>query len=75
MVHATGPSDCSKTLLSRASEEKFPVFERTIVECKDISDRFKHGTKDFSRQFFHVYFLRLQALTEPLSKKVEAKWG
>ncbi|XP_046424565.1 DNA polymerase delta subunit 2 [Neodiprion fabricii] len=74
MVHATDSSD-SAILLSKPSDEKPVVFERTIVEYEDLSERFKHGSKDFSRQFFHVYSIRLRALTEPLAERAKAKWG
>ncbi|XP_012260325.2 DNA polymerase delta subunit 2 [Athalia rosae] len=74
MVHKTDATD-SGTLLSKPGDEKPVVFERTIVEYKDLSQRFKHGKKDFSKQFCHIYFARLQALTEVLMEKVTEKWG
>ncbi|PSN42721.1 DNA polymerase delta subunit 2 [Blattella germanica] len=64
-------------LLSRPLDgnEQETVYSRAECSYKDFSSRFKHEAKDFSRQFAHIYAVRLTKMTELLKKKVHKKWG
>ena len=50
-------------------------FSREEILCENLSDKFKLKTRDFSRQYAHVYAVRLNKLKPILAKRVEYKWG
>ncbi|XP_034940691.1 DNA polymerase delta subunit 2-like [Chelonus insularis] len=52
-----------------------PSFERKAIEHKDLSVSFVPKSKDFSKQFFHVYLSRLQKLRPILAEKASKKWN
>lgn len=60
-----------------------PPTEDTASICKkrfncdyvDLSQIFCQQTKDFSKQFAHIYAVRLNSMRAPLIKRASAKWG
>ncbi|XP_014260971.1 DNA polymerase delta subunit 2 isoform X2 [Cimex lectularius] len=55
------------------------LFEDTFLRVKcdygDLSDKFKHKNKDFSKQYAHIYSVRLAKMRKTLLKRVEDKFG
>jgi len=51
------------------------VYERTNCTYRDSSERFHHVSKEFSRQFFHIYAQRLTVMKEKLRPRIESEWG
>ncbi|XP_054263776.1 DNA polymerase delta subunit 2-like [Macrosteles quadrilineatus] len=49
--------------------------KRVDCEYVDLSQIFRQQSKDFSKQFAHIYAVRLSSLRDPLVKRASAKWG
>lgn len=62
-------------LLSSPGNEKPPKFERQQVEYEDLTIDFNDKLIDFSKQFCHIYSIRLAELRAVLIPRVIAKWG
>jgi hypothetical protein len=52
-----------------------PVFDRAVCEYKNLSEKFIISTSDYSRQFSHIYTMRIKKMRENLVKAARAKWG
>lgn len=50
-------------------------FSRTEVPYTNLSQKFKTSSKDYSRQFAHIYTVRLNLLKPRLLKAAKKKWG
>ena len=70
-------SDSAGKLLSMPVNENLSEIEYSRAECsyKNLSDTFKHEAKDFTRQFAHIYAVRLTKMRDLIRKKVQNKWG
>ena len=55
-----------------ASETAYP---RVHSDYKYLSERFGHNSKDYARQFAHIYAVRLTKMRELLTKRIRKKWG
>ncbi|KAL6429718.1 hypothetical protein ACFW04_007553 [Cataglyphis niger] len=64
-----------RNLLSSPGNEKPPKFERQQVEYEDLTIDFNDKLIDFSKQFCHIYSIRLADLRAVLIPRVIAKWG
>ncbi|XP_076248291.1 DNA polymerase delta subunit 2 [Calliopsis andreniformis] len=73
MVHKT--EEGSNDLLLKSENGKPPMFERQRAEYKDLSKQFVNTKNDFSKQFAHIYAVRLAELRNVLIPQVQAKWG
>ncbi|RZF47778.1 hypothetical protein LSTR_LSTR006042 [Laodelphax striatellus] len=51
------------------------VFQRVSSSYKNLSQKFRHRAKDFSKQFAHIYAARLTEQRGTLLEKVYKKWG
>lgn len=49
--------------------------EREVCDYKNLSVRFSNVSKDFSKQYAHIYAARLGTMRQILLKKVKLKWG
>lgn len=49
--------------------------ERLTCHYQNLSERFLRTTKDFSKQYAHIYAARLTAMQAILQKRVKLKWG
>ena len=58
------------------NEEK-KIFERAKCSYQNLSERFlfKVGQKNFSRQYSHIYSVRLMAMRKMLAAAARRKWG
>ena len=58
------------------NEEK-KIFERATCSYQNLSERFlfKVGQKNFSRQYSHIYSVRLMAMRKMLAAAARRKWG
>ncbi|XP_054000613.1 DNA polymerase delta subunit 2-like [Hylaeus anthracinus] len=73
MVHKTNEE--SNELLTKPQNEKPQIFERKQGEYKDLSKKFVNTKRDYSKQFAHIYAIRLAELRDVLIPQVQAKWG
>lgn len=62
-------------LLSTPGNEKPQKFERQQVQYEDLTTDFNDKLIDFSKQFCHIYSIRLAELRAVLIPQVNAKWG
>ncbi|KMQ90872.1 dna polymerase delta small subunit-like protein [Lasius niger] len=62
-------------LLSTPGNEKPQKFERQQVQYEDLTTDFNDKLIDFSKQFCHIYSVRLAELRAVLIPQVNAKWG
>ncbi|XP_049809952.1 DNA polymerase delta subunit 2 [Schistocerca nitens] len=51
------------------------VYSRKECDYKNLSDRFTYKAKDFSKQFAHIYAVRLVQMRCIIEKPVRQKWG
>ena len=70
MVHKDG-----KSVIEESENEKPQVFERKQAQYKDLSKKFVNTVNDYSKQFAHIYTIRLAELRNILIPRVKAKWG
>ncbi|CAJ1067982.1 DNA polymerase delta subunit 2 [Xyrichtys novacula] len=65
------------SLLSRpgSSEDQGPRFERMSPDYGVCSDRYRVGERNFSRQYAHIYAVRLMQMRPILSERAEQRWG
>ncbi|XP_012276130.1 DNA polymerase delta small subunit-like [Orussus abietinus] len=64
----------AESLLSEPNKGLAQTFERKRLEYKDSSAVFFQESGDFSKQFAHVYSVRLAELRTVLSELVSVKW-
>ncbi|XP_008546832.1 DNA polymerase delta subunit 2 [Microplitis demolitor] len=50
------------------------IFKRKTVDYQDFGSKFLQKTKDYAKQFFHVYSSRLRELRIILEDKASKKW-
>lgn len=62
-------------LLSSPGNEVPQKFERQQIQYEDLTTDFNDKSIDFSKQFCHIYSIRLAELREVLILQVIAKWG
>lgn len=64
-------------LLSTPTNENTSETAYPRVQCdfKNLSERFGHNSKDYARQFAHIYAVRLTKMRELLTKRIRKKWG
>ncbi|XP_046387214.1 DNA polymerase delta subunit 2 [Ischnura elegans] len=68
--------ESTRNLLSPSNLGKFDsVFERTKSEYKDLNDRFRLKSKEYVRQFAHIYAVRLCKMRKILEDRSKEKWG
>lgn len=72
MLHETNGS--SEKFLKSEIEEPLE-FKRQITRYEDWTTDFTTKLVDFSKQFCHIYAVRLSELKEVLIPRVIAKWG
>uniref|UniRef100_A0A8D8L9X2 DNA polymerase delta subunit 2 n=1 Tax=Cacopsylla melanoneura TaxID=428564 RepID=A0A8D8L9X2_9HEMI len=48
---------------------------RATADYKNLSQCFRLSTKDYSKQFAHIYAARLNKMKECLLERVSQKWG
>lgn len=48
---------------------------RSNCVYKNLSDRFLFSSKDFSKQFAHIYAVRLSKMISVIEKSIVKKWG
>jgi DNA polymerase delta subunit 2 len=51
------------------------VYSRVNCNFKSLSERFGLQSKDYARQFAHIYAVRLTKMRELLTKRIRNKWG
>jgi DNA polymerase delta subunit 2 len=56
-------------------KETETVYTRVNCSFKNISERFGLQSKDYARQFAHIYAVRLTKMRELLTKGILNKWG
>jgi len=54
------------------SETAYP---RVHCDFKNLSEKFGHNSKDYARQFAHIYAVRLTQMRELLTKRIRKTWG
>lgn len=64
-----------QNLLSSLGNKNPPKFERQQVQYEDLTIDFNDKLIDFSKQFCHIYSIRLAELRAVLISRVIAKWG
>lgn len=62
-------------LLSSPGNEAPQKFERQQIQYEDLTTDFNDKLIDFSKQFCHIYSIRLAELRAVLISQVIAKWG
>lgn len=74
MVHKTDES--AENSLSRSGNKKLDPqeFKRQEIQYEDLTNDFNDDI-DFSKQFCHIYAVRLAELREILISQVIKKWG
>lgn len=73
-VKSTG--SVGKLLSSPTNEnETESVYSRINCSFTNLSERFGHHSKDYSKQFAHIYAVRLTKMRELLNKRIHNKWG
>ncbi|XP_043261760.1 DNA polymerase delta subunit 2-like [Colletes gigas] len=73
MVHTNG-EECND-LLMNSENKNLQVFERKQTEYKDLAKKFTSTKRDYSKQFAHIYAVRLAELRNVLIPRVQTKWG
>lgn len=68
-------SESTGNLLLKPGNEKLREFQRQQVEYEDLTAEFNDKFVDFSKQFYHIYAVRLAELKEVLLPRVDAKWS
>ncbi|CAG2068693.1 unnamed protein product, partial [Timema podura] len=48
---------------------------RETCSYENLSQRFLHQTKDFGKQFAHIYAVRLSKMRGLIMRRVHQKWG
>jgi DNA polymerase delta subunit 2 len=56
-------------------KETETTYARINCSFKNISERFGLQSKDYARQFAHIYAVRLTKMRELLTKRIFNKWG
>lgn len=51
------------------------LFQRKETSYINNSHKFQYKTRDFSKQYAHIYAHRLTKMTELLKSCIESKWG
>lgn len=51
------------------------VFSRVQCTYNNLSFKYRHQSKDFTRQFAHIYAARLSKMRDNLIKCIGQKWG
>lgn len=64
-----------RNLLSSPKKETAQEFERQQVQYEDLTTDFNDKLIEFSKQFCHIYSVRLAELRAILIPRVIAKWG
>lgn len=64
-----------ENLLSSPKKETAQEFERHQVQYEDLTTDFNNKLIDFSKQFCHIYSVRLTELRAILIPQIIAKWG
>ncbi|XP_034235818.1 DNA polymerase delta subunit 2 [Thrips palmi] len=68
--------ECAGRLLSKPADESMDVVvDRVDSQFQDLSARFRHVGKDFSKQYFHFYAQRLLSMKPLLLPRINQKWG
>lgn len=68
--------ECAGRLLSNPADKSMDVVvDRVSSQFQDLSARFRHVGKDFSRQYFHFYTQRLLCMKPMLLPRINQKWG
>jgi hypothetical protein len=64
-------------LLSTPTKENTSAAAYSRVNCdfRNLSERFGHKSKDYARQFAHIYAVRLTKMRELLTRRIRKKWG
>lgn len=73
MVKEQDSNEQSKQLKDENNEP--PMFERKIAKFEGFDGRFSQPTKDFSKQFYHVYLCRLKELKKLIIPRAKKLWG
>lgn len=73
MVHKTDESP--RRILSKWENVKPLEFKRQQAQYEDLTADFKNKSVDFSKQFCHIYAVRLAELRDALVSRVNAKWS
>jgi DNA polymerase delta subunit 2 len=56
-------------------KETETVYSRVNCSFRSLSERFGLQSKDYARQFAHIYAVRLTKMRELLTKRIRNKWG
>ena len=64
-------------LLSTPTNENTSAtaYPRVYCDFRNLSERFGHNSKDYERQFAHIYAVRLTKMRELLTRRIHKKWG
>ncbi|XP_073968406.1 DNA polymerase delta subunit 2 [Rhodnius prolixus] len=69
-------SQVSSVLTTNPSEKLFEeTYTRVKCDYKDLCAKFRHKKKDFSKQYAHIYSIRLSKMKDTLVKRAKQKWG
>ncbi|XP_072760075.1 DNA polymerase delta subunit 2 [Anoplolepis gracilipes] len=68
-------NELGRNLLSSPDNKEPQEFKRQQVQCEDLTTDFNDKLIDFSKQFCHIYSVRLAELRAVLIPRVIAKWG
>lgn len=73
---AENTSSAGKLLCAPTNlEETETVYSRVNCSYKCHSERFGLQSKDYARQFAHIYAVRLTKMRELLTRRIRNKWG
>lgn len=54
---------------------KAVTYSRHDIPYQNLSEAFRVKTKDFGRQYSHIYFARLMKYQPILEESIKKKWG
>jgi hypothetical protein len=57
------------------ANETESVYSRVNCSFKNLSERFGHHSKDYAKQFAHIYAVRLTKMRKLLTKRIHNRWG
>jgi DNA polymerase delta subunit 2 len=51
------------------------VYSRVNCNFRNLSERFGQHSRDYAKQFSHIYAVRLTKMRDLLMKRIRNKWG
>ena len=60
---------------SAASEDFAKAFQRKTCKYENKCERFKVAKREYTRQYSHLYFTRLEEMKKMVKERAERMWG